>query len=519
MCGFIGIIAPAANTRTAFSAGLSAIKARGTTVDTLETGAEQYGYARLPTDDVANGALGRIGTGSEKLLFNGLITNVADLVRLFDLDVRVRQSDTQCLEAGLCRYGSGFLRHVRGMFAAAFITDMQIMLLRDTVGIKPLYYAHKDGLFAFASELKALRALDVAVHEVLPGQIVVYDKQQQTLRKDTFRYESYRRYKAAQIETCLRESVVGPTRRYLRSSKKPVALLLSGGVDSSINAALLVGALSASSRKRLVAFCVGEDDAADVRAAKQLASVLELKFVQVRPYAAEAAIRLLPVIVYKTESPLTRVIKVALLYDALAAAIQQHGIEVAVGGEGADELFFGYQRFIEGLTYGQSEQLFSIFFQRIFPYTLLQRYDRVMARRQIEGRVPYLDQELIQLASRIPPNAKIKHVPSGHVAKLPLRDVARRLGLPAYIYERGKEKMTAGATGRENSDARHGYLEREALAMTGRSFRQLAEEYYRQQFGSMLVRNDGYYTEEEAMGLAARYKADNAVKSMKAGAV
>lgn len=509
MCGFVGIVSLLTGMQKAFNDGVMAIQARGVTTDVLTCDAEQYGYARLPTDDVGNTSLGHISAGAERLLFNGLITNVDDLVEMFNLGDDMRRSDTRCLQAGLSTHGIEFLKHVRGMFAAAFITGERIMLIRDTVGIKPLYYVYEEGVFAFASELKALRPLHMAVHEVLPGRVIVYEKAEQTLNEQRFRYRSYRQYDMSKLESCLRESIVGPTKRYLQHSKKPVALLLSGGVDSSINAALLMSDLPPEDRKRVIAFCIGEDDTPDVRAAKLLASELQLPLIQVYPYSPEVAIQLLPAIVYKAESPYARVIKAALLYDALAAAIKMQGIDVVVGGEGADELFFGYHRFIDGLTHNQSKDLFSIFFERIFHYTLLQRYDRIMARRQIEGRVPYLDQELIELAAAIPAEAKIHHLQSGHISKIPLRDIAKRVGLPPYIYDRGKEKMTAGATGRENSTSREGYLEREAVTMTGRSFQELVELYYQQQFGAMLVTNGDHYTEEQVMEQAARYKAEN----------
>lgn len=509
MCGLIGIVTSSATMQKTFNGGLMAIKARGITIDVLKTGTEQYGYVRLPTDDVDNTSLARISKSPERLLFNGLITNVDDLVGIFGLDDHVRRADSDCLQAGLSKHDIGFLKHVRGMFAAAFVTNRHIMLMRDTVGIKPLYYACEEGLFAFASELKGLRPLRVAVHEVLPGHVIVYDKGTQTLDEKVFTYSSYRHYDTPMLESCLRGSVVEPTRRYMRTSKKPVGLLLSGGVDSSMNAALLVNDLSPEDRNRLVAFCIGEENAPDVRAAKRLAAALRLKLVHVRPYTPEASIQLLPEIVYKAESPYARVVKVALLYDALAVAIKERGIDIVVGGEGADELFFGYHRFIDGLTHNQSEELFTIFFERIFHYTLLQRYDRIMARRLIEGRVPYLDQELIELAATIPAKAKIRHVPSGHISKIPLREMAKQIGLPSYIYDRGKEKMTAGATGRDNSSSADGYLEKEAVRLTGKTFQQLVEEYYQQQFGELLVPSKDYYTEEQAMELVARYKTRN----------
>lgn len=504
MCGFIGVIAKTATAQSGFVQGLEAIRERGVMVDTLTTRDGRYGYSRLPTDDVHNKKLGQISRHGDILLFNGLITNVEYLVGRFGLPLPAKQSDTSCLKAGLAAQGIALLPQMRGMFAFAYITDVSILLARDTPGVKPLYYAIGTGLFAFASEMKALRPLAAKIYEVLPGQIIIYDKATCTVTKQTFKYQSYKQYTTAQLEECLREAVIPPTQRYLQNSGKNIALLLSGGLDSSLLAGLLSKSLSLAHQKRLVAFCIGENAAPDVAIAKRLAQDLGLTLVHVHPYTTERSLRLLPEMVYKAESPYSRVVKVALLYDALAVAIKKEHIDVVIGGEGADELFFGYHRFIEGLTHAQSNELFQIFFRKIFHYTLLQRFDRAMARRQIEGRVPYLDQELIELASRIPPEDKVQKDNRSHVSKLPLRDLAKRLGLPAYIYERDKEKMTTGATGKHNMTARNGYLEQEAIEATNTEFRYLVDILYRLHFGNALAGNR--YTEEQAMHLVARYK-------------
>jgi asparagine synthase (glutamine-hydrolysing) len=514
MCGFIGLLSNAGDKRTAFQHGLAAIQSRGTSIDVYEQDNEQYGYVRLPTDDVSNSKLDRISHEKQKLLFNGLVTNVAYLVDAFGLPDETKRSDTCCLLAGLSMHGTAFLRRARGMFAIAFITETSITLVRDTIGIKPLYFALEDGSFAFASELKALRPLARSLHEVLPGHIVTYDRAAQTITKQPYSYQSYQHYTVQELQSCLHEAVVDPTRRYLQNSAKRVALLLSGGIDSSINAALLAQSLPPAHKRRVLAFCIGEDEAPDVQAATRLARTLKLPLVHVRPYPPEVSLQLLPKIVYKAESPYARVIKVALLYDALASSIKAHDIDIVVGGEGADELFFGYHRFIDGLTHQQSAELFDIFFRKIFHYTLLQRYDRMMAQRQIEGRVPYLDQELVELTRHIPPEAKIQHGEDGHTSKLPLRVLARQLGLPGYISARAKEKMTAGATGKDNSTSRAGYLEREALVATGLSFQQLVHTLYCLYFGSALDRGD-MYTEEQAMQLASQYRAANKVEQLR----
>ncbi len=506
MCGFIGILSDKAAVRGGFEAGLAAIYDRGVSVDRFESGGEQYGYVRLPTDDVSNEVLGEIAAGASKLFFNGLLTNVDYLAQRFSLPAEARRSDAVCLRLGLEQDGAAFLQRCRGMFAIGLVTAEVVMLVRDTIGVKPLYYAYEGGTFAFASELKALRALGLPVCEVAPGQIVRYERATQEVVLESFAYENMGEYTPAELEACLTEAIVVPTRRYLEDSDKSVAVLLSGGVDSSITAGVLAANLSLEHKQRLVAFCIGDEGSADLEAAQKLARQLELTFVRVRPHSAEVSLRRLPEIVYAVESPYARVAKVGLLYDALAQEIKRQGIDVVIGGEGADELFHGYHRFIDGLTHEQSGVLFGLFFAGIFPSTLLRRYDRIFARRQIEGRVPYLDQEVVALAGRIESIEKVRYEVAGHTSKLPLRALAKKLGLPAYIYDRAKEKMTSGATGKPNEARRNGYLEAESYETAGVSFEEATQMLYGLQFGKVLVSAEGTLTEEAVSGLAAGYR-------------
>ncbi|HEX6462676.1 MAG TPA: asparagine synthase-related protein [Candidatus Saccharimonadales bacterium] len=510
MCGFIGILSEKHNWQDHFDTSFAAIWPRGTTNDQFHGNNESYGYARLPTDDIHNDALNQINGARPSLLFNGLITNADELAVAFKLSEGAEASDTQCLREGLAATGKQFVKHLRGMFAFAGITETEVTLVRDGIGVKPLYYVFEGGDFAFASEQKALQLMEATIHEVQPGQIVTYSKLDKTIARQRYDYVHRGSDAPHQLLDCLHASVIRPTERYLAHSQKKVGLLLSGGLDSSLTAGLMAKFLPPRLKQKIQAFCIGEPRSQDIQAAKQLADQLGFPLIEVRPYSVEASMRMLPEIVYQAESPHARVIKVALLYDALAKAIQKAGIEVVVGGEGADELFFGYQRFIDGLTHEQSEELFSTFFSGVFPHTLLQRFDRIMARHQIEGRVPYLDQELICLARQIPPAEKVIHSQDGneYVSKQPLRVLAREIGLPAYIYDRPKEKMTSGATGYQNEAGKRGYLEDEAFRATGMYFQEAVVMLYKLYFGDRLSQED-ISTEDRVMHVVAHYRALN----------
>ncbi len=503
MCGFIGISSRTRTYRAEFDEGLRAVSARGRTSDVLHVDGASYGYCRLPTDDVANDGLASILRQDDSvLLFNGLITNARQLADRYELSSTSITSDTLCLREGLQRHGLKFLRHCRGMFAVARIDTTSAVLARDTVGIKPLYYVYDGDIFAFASEMKALTPLQKRIHEVLPGEIVTYHRETGELSHQCFAYDA----QSANFEQSLIEAIVAPTERYLRQSDKGVALLMSGGLDSSIIVQVLVNHLPKPQHKRLSAFCIGTKGAADVRAASKLAQHLGLTLTHVSLPAGQALVSKMPRIVYDVESPFARVSRIALLYDELARAIKRQGMDVVIGGEGADELFYGYDRFLHGLNPRQAAKVYTMFFEGVFYNTLLQRYERIFARNLIEGRVPYLDQQVVAAAYALTPEHKVRYVSDGkYVTKLPLRKFAQQIGLPEYIYNRPKEKMASGATGRTNDDSLHSYLESEVRQITGHSFQELVTALYRIHFhqisGDSLCRTKRFKREEDVMEL------------------
>lgn len=510
MCGFMGVISPHSHHHKNFKDTANTIAVRGSQpLSVHQTKAQSLAYARLPTDDLANTALSKLSGGGPQLLFNGLLTNVAELCQEFSLVEDAVASDHVCMREGLIINEISFLSACRGMFAGALITDTSVLLFRDTIGIKPLYYVHHNDLFAFASEMKALQGFEHIVHELTPGSTVQFNKKTERITKRAFNYTP----KVKQpLEQLLRQAVVAPTQRYLsQTPDKKVALLLSGGVDSSLIAGLLVKYLPHELRQRLIAFSLGSPASRDVIIGGRLAAELGIRHVHVPLPSDYVMVKGLKGAVNRTESPHARVVKVGLLYAELATAIKKQSIDVVIGGEGADELFFGYHRFIDDLTHRQAEQLFNDFFKDVFPHTLLQRFDRIFAGNQIEARVPFLDQAVIAYAQQLSPEAKIAYTRDGHVSKLPLRQLAKEIGLPAYIYERGKEKMTSGATGKQNTGGRDGYLEQAAIDLYETSFQDIVFDYYAMYFPQIIQRE--YHLTEAALAEETRlYKRINAIK-------
>ena len=515
MCGIIGFIAKNnVSMRLVLDAKYMSILDRGVHFNRVDKENESYGYSRLPTDAVNDTTLDKIHSFRKgDFLFNGHITNTEDLCRMFNLSEECKFSDTKCITEGFSRYKEKFLSVCRGMFAFAYSTEEEIYLVRDTVGIKPLYYINSDKIFGFCSEIKGLTTdYTDQIHEVLPGEMVIYNKFTKTIKKEKYIYKSYKRYTKKDLQKCLYESIILPTRRYLdQSTECKVGVLVSGGVDSSLIIGMLNKYLSKDEKKRVVGFCIGMLTASDAHITKQLAKNLDIKLVFVKPYGKRKSLNKIPEIVYKVESPFSRVVKVALLQDALAEQLQKRDIHIVISGEGADELFYGYERFINGLTKKDTDKMFSYFFQNVFYNTLLQRFERIFANRQIEGRVPFLDQELIVMASKFTVDEKI-HYYDTMLSKMPLRILAKEIGLPSYIYLRKKVKMTEGVTKLKNAESDDGYLEKYFKKNLKKTFGEYVYENYAK-YGYTILSSESFLgTEEEAMKQVALLQEQNLTK-------
>ncbi|WP_197435613.1 asparagine synthase-related protein [Agrobacterium vitis] len=518
MCGFIGFShANLSVHKEALDQSISEISPRGTSVHTLHLEHVSLGYARLPTDAVHSEKDNEINVVCDgTILFNGIITNVEDLCDMFDLGPECRQLDTTCIREGFLRFGATFLERVRGMFAFAIITEQKITLVRDTIGIKPLYYQFGRELIGFSSEIKGLHKADPnePIHELFPGQILTVELQAGRKNLQTFQYNAYKFNHKSQLDECVREAVVFPTLRYLQQTDKKVGILLSGGLDSSLLCYVLFTNLPAAFRNRICVFTLGYEDSDDVQFARIVQRQLGIDVTYLKPWSDDETLIHIDEVIHKVESADPRVVKVALLQDVLARALEEREIQVLISGEGADELFFGYERFIENLTPEQSEFFFTSFMREIFPQTLLQRYDRQFARRCIEGRVPFLDQELIELSKLFLPHEKVLMRNGVVFNKAPLRKLATSLGLDEKVANREKVKMTKGVTKQENNeDESNGFLEQLFRENKDLSFREYCLERLREIFPNCDRTFPVYRSsEEELMGMVQKTRTWNELR-------
>lgn len=329
--------------------------------------------------------------------------------------------------------GPKAVERLDGMFALCITDGNFLFLARDSLGIKPLYYG-KDpkGILHFSSEIKGFPHNVSEIREFPTG----------TWYHSEHGFSSY--YKIPEVQPqpdAEEEAIVGKIRATLEQSVEkhlmsdvPVGVFLSGGLDSSI-----IAALTAKHLFPLHSFTTGTPDSPDLKAAKQMSEHLGTVH-HVYELTEEDIADHLPMIISRLESfdqDLVRT-SVPCYFTSLLAA--RH-VKVILTGEGADELFAGYTYYKnierpEDLARELRASLAGLH------NVGLQRIDRMTSSHSLEGRSPFLDERMITLGQRIPPRLKLKGDPP--MEKWILRKAFEE-ELPDGIAWRKKEQFDEGS--------------------------------------------------------------------------
>ncbi len=332
------------------------------------------GHRRLSIVDVAGGHQPMSSAdGNSWITFNGEIYNHA--ARRAELEQRgyryQTRSDTETILHLYEEYGDGCVEKLAGMFAFGLWdrTRGRLLLARDRLGIKPLYYAVTDDEIVFASEIKAILAagatqavLDThqlpeflasgflagsetffrGVHKLLPGHTFTWSRSEGPAVRQYWQVPTAPADSGLSMRACaeqLRTNLIDSVRSHLMSDV-PLGLFLSGGLDSSVLAAVMGSLVKEPIRAFNVSFADKDaDESMYARtAADAVGAVSHGVVVSPRDFFSE-----LPRLVWHEDEPIAFPSSVPLYFVSKLA--RDHGVKVVLTGEGADELFLGYQRY------------------------------------------------------------------------------------------------------------------------------------------------------------------------------
>ena len=394
------------------------------------------GHRRLAIIDPAGGDQPiRSEDGGCAIAANGEIYNFASLrSRMKDRYRFQTQSDSEAALALYAERGPACTDDLDGMFAFAIADGDDLFVARDPIGIKPLYFGRRNGDLLLASEIKALIGLADDVREFPPGswfhsQIgtrAYYEVPDPTPVLRTVEQH------VDLVRKTLERSV---TKRLM--SDVPIGAFLSGGLDSSIIAALVRPHVD-----ELHTFSVGTESSRDLEAARTVARHLDTIHHEHILKPEEIAARLQDILFHLESFDQDLVRSAIPCY--FTARLASREVKVILTGEGADELFAGYRyyRDYEDPAQLRWELRRSV---RSLHNINLQRVDRLTMAHSIEGRVPFLDVEMIELAQTVPPELKLrKNGGPRPVEKWVLRKACEDL-LPAAIVWRDKEQFDEGS--------------------------------------------------------------------------
>lgn len=410
---------------------------------TRRVGTHWLGHTRLSIVDLEGGHQPLADPqGRRWVVVNGEIYNYVDLRAQVSGRLRTR-SDSEVVLNVLAERGLDGISDMRGMWAFCVAgVDGEVILGRDPLGIKPLYWARAEGRILVASELGAFAPhVRRAVEEFPPGHywtpqgglVSFVDLRVAPIGHDRPVGPPYQTREAsrAAIRRALRVAV-----RERMMADVPIGVFLSGGLDSSIVAAILARETAPGVVVR--SFAAGTPGSADLVAARVVADHLGLEHHE-RVYTENEVIEVLPRVVAATESYEPSLIRSAVPNYLLAELAGQH-VKVVLTGEGADELFAGYHHLREldqrGLRDALADGVESLH------HLNLQRCDRVTMAHGLEARVPFLSREMLDVAQRIPVAWKL--LGEDGQEKALLRE-AFAGWLPAEILWRRKEQFGDGS--------------------------------------------------------------------------
>ena len=326
------------------------------------------------------------------------------------------QSDCEVILPLYREKGIGFLEDISGIFAFALYDEEKddFLIARDPIGVIPLYIGHdSDGKVYVASELKALEGFCEEYEPFLPGHYYLGSegKMVRWYKRDWMDYEAVKDNPAS-VEA-VRDALMDSVKRQLMCDV-PYGVLLSGGLDSSVISAIAekYSAMRVESGDtdrawwpRLHSFAVGLKGAPDLAKAKEVADFIGTVHHEIN-YTIQEGLDAIRDVIYYIETYDVTTVRASTPMYLLARFIKSMGIKMVLSGEGADEVFGGYLYFHKAPSAKDFHEETVRKLGKLHWYDCL-RANKSLSAWGVEGRVPFLDKEFLDVAMRTNPAAKM----------------------------------------------------------------------------------------------------------------
>ena len=325
------------------------------------------------------------------------------------------------------------IRLIDGDYAFAVSDGENIAIARDPLGVKPLFYSCSDDLKGFASTKKSLRAVGLTDINTLKPEHILYNWND--ISPTQAIYEKIFEGDVSKIEKMLKLSVIKRVEEL-----DEVAVIFSGGLDSSY-LALLLTEISKNIPLKIKLYAVGIKGSKDIEAAVYASKFLNLDL-KICEITEEMIREVLPEIVNIIDDDNLMKVGVGLTTYFATKMVGNDKIKVAISGQGADELFGGYKRYLESFVNGTLNYDIRQDISNMY-HVNLERDDACSMINGVELRLPFLDKKVVELALNIPDNKKIVSM-HDDMRKSILRKIAFGEGLDYEIAYRPKKAAQYG---------------------------------------------------------------------------
>lgn len=391
---------------------------------------------------VGNNEIQPIKSGNLVLIANAEIYNYEKLLLDYNLDNFKTNSDCEIILKLIEKFYENNLKEavlktislLDGDYAFCVYDNKDYVAVRDEIGVKPLHYAFDENTFSFSSESKALKAINLNNSQSLNPRYAIVNNSLLKIRDEFTRYESKIPYEDLKNE--LKTNLLEATKKRTKNLDH-VALLFSAGVDSTL-IAILLKKLNVNT----TLYTVGTENSQDLKFSKKVAKDIDMPL-KTWIINQEIIEKQLEDTINTIEDTNLMKIGVGMTIKLTSQLASKDNQKVILSGQGADELFCGYNRYknkydtpaelLDELTHDLNNMY----------HVNLERDDKATMSNSIELRVPFLDRNVIETAVKTPIKYML-HSNEDKIRKHILREVAYEMGVPEYIAFRPKKAAQYG---------------------------------------------------------------------------
>ena len=378
------------------------------------------------------------------LVFNGEIYNFRTMKNFLnkvgveeeitsDSEILLYLIDFYAKRMDLLKAVQAAIRLVDGDYAFAAYDGENLAIARDPLGVKPLFYSQNNELKGFASSRQSLREVGFTDIDTLKPEHILYNWED--ISPSQAIYEKIFDGDVAKIDKMLRLSVIKRV-----EGLRELGVIFSGGLDSSY-LALLLKEISENIPLKVKLYAVGAEGSKDVEAAIYASKFLNMDL-EICEVTEELVREALPQVVKAIGDDNLMKVGVGLTTYFATKMVADDGIKVAFSGQGADELFGGYKRYLKSFVDGTLNYDLRVDMSNMY-HVNLERDDACSMLNGVELRLPFLDKTLVELVLNIPDNKKIVSM-HDDMRKSILRKLAFEEGLDYEIAYRPKKAAQYG---------------------------------------------------------------------------